>query len=139
MGVLVHPPFFKEILREDPLCLLKKKVHAMIFYGIADAHGLESFIPSQFTGEIEGFQIPPKDLSLMGYRAQANRHRHAVVYQVDIPLESAKEALELFNKGEYSTALELVKEKADSVSLMKIPGAEKSWKLIPNPDLDPYS
>ena len=117
--------------------MLQKKEHTMIFYGIADAHGLESFQPSKFGGEIEGFQIPPKELSVMGYRAQANRHRHAVVYQVDIPLQDAKEALALFNKGEYAAALELVKEKADSVSLMKIPGAEKSWKLIPNPDLDP--
>jgi len=32
-----------------------------------------------------------------------------------------------------------LKEAAESIMLAKSPGAEKSWNLIPNPDLDPYS
>jgi hypothetical protein len=31
-----------------------------------------------------------------------------------------------------------LKEEATSISLMRSPGAEKSWNLIPNSDLDPY-
>lgn len=111
----------------------------MKFYGIADAHGLESFNPVTYEGEVEGFQIPNNELSILGHRANANRHRHAVVYNVDVTVETAKKVLALMKKGEYAKALEVVKEENLEVSLMRMPGSEKSWKLIPNPDLDPYS
>jgi len=110
----------------------------MTFYGIADAHGIESFKPVTFKGEAEGFAIDPKELSILGYRANANRHRHAVVFQADVDREEAKEILELIDKGEYIKALDHLKANANDVSLMKVPGAEKSWRMIPNPDLDPY-
>ena len=111
----------------------------MIFYGIADAHGIESFKPQTFDSEIEQFVTDTKELSLMALRANANRHRHAVVYQAEVDGESAKEILDLINKGEYVEALVKLKETAESISLMRSPGAEKSWNLIPNDDLDPYS
>ena len=111
----------------------------MIFYGIADAHGIESFKPQQFNPEVEQFSSDAKELSIMALRANANRHRHAVVYQAEISGEDAKEILDLINKGEYAEALVKLKETAESISLMKSPGAEKSWNLIPNDDLDPYS
>lgn len=110
----------------------------MIFYGIADAHGLESFQLSTFRNELEGFAIEPKQLSLLFYRANANRHRHAVVYQAEISKENAQDVQKLIDSGEYIEALILLKEVATEISLMKSPGAEKSWKMIPNPDLDPY-
>lgn len=111
----------------------------MIFYGIADAHGIESFKPQTFDSEIEQFVTDTKELSLMALRANANRHRHAVVYQAEVDGESAKEILDLINKGEYVEALVKLKDTAESISLMRSPGAEKSWNLIPNDDLDPYS
>ncbi len=111
----------------------------MIFYGIADAHGIESFKPQTFDSEVEQFVTDTKELSLMALRANANRHRHAVVYQAEVDSESAKEILDLINKGEYVEALVKLKETAESISLMRSPGAEKSWNLIPNDDLDPYS
>lgn len=110
----------------------------MIFYGIADAHGLESFQPATFEGEWEGFQIPSKDLSILSYRAQGNRHRHAVVFQVEVDLKTASSVLDLLKAGEYAEALTTLKEGASRVELMRTPGAAKSWKLIPNSDLDPY-
>ena len=75
----------------------------------------------------------------MVLRAQANRHRHAVVFLVDVNEEIAGEVLDLLDEGEYEEALVVLKEGATSVSLARMPGAEKSWGLIPNPDLDPYS
>ncbi len=111
----------------------------MIFYGIADAHGIESFKPQTFDSDVEQFTSDSKELSIMALRANANRHRHAVVYQAEVSPEAAKEILDPINKGEYEDALVKLKETADSISLMKSPGAEKSWNLIPNDDLDPYS
>lgn len=110
----------------------------MTFYGIADAHGLESFKHIPFRSEVEGFSIDPKELSVLGFRAEANRHRHAVVFQTEISKDDAQMVLSLFQKGDYIQALQELKDRAESVSLMRSPGAEKSWKMIPNPDLDPY-
>ncbi len=111
----------------------------MKFYGIADAHGLDSFEPVKFDVSTEAFNIDPRELSIMVLRANANRHRHAVVYQVDISLEDGKAVRELYSKGEHAEALIKMKELAKSIKLAKIPGAEKSWNMIPNDALDPYS
>jgi len=111
----------------------------MKFYGIADAHGLESFRPVTFDMSTEGFNIDPRELSMMLMRANANRHRHSVVYQVDLTPAQGKEIEAMMDAGEYSEALVELKEVAKTISLAKSPGAEKSWRLIPNPDLDPYS
>ncbi len=111
----------------------------MKFYGIADAHGLDSFEPVKFDTTTESFSIDPRELSIMVLRANANRHRHAVVYQVDISLEDGKMIRELFTKGDHGEALTKMKELAKSIKLAKIPGAEKSWNMIPNPSLDAYS
>ena len=111
----------------------------MKFYGIADAHGIESFRPVTYNVETGDLQIDPRELGMMSLRANANRHRHAVVYQVDIDADTAKEILDLIKDGEFKQALTKLKDDAKSISLARSPGAEKSWKLIPNPDLDPYS
>lgn len=73
-------------------------------------------------------------------RANANRQRHAVVYQVELSVDDAKVIDDLIDKGEYPEALIEVKNRAKSISLARnIVGAEKSWKMIPNADLDPFS
>lgn len=110
----------------------------MIFYGIADAHGLESFTPAAFKGEWEGFEIDPQELKILALRANANRHRHAIVYWAEVPLEVAEEVLDLLKQGEYAEALLALKAGVTEIRLMRTPGGEKSWRLIPNPDLDPY-
>ena len=111
----------------------------MKYYGIADAHGLESFVPVTFNTETDGFEVDPRELSMMVLRANANRHRHAVVYQANLPIPVCKEINELLKASKYAEALEKLKEGATDIRLARSPGAEKSWKLIPNPDLDPYS
>lgn len=111
----------------------------MKYYGIADAHGLESFQPVTFNSDIEGLAIDPRELSMMVLRANANRHRHAVVYQADLPIPVCNEIHDLLKGHKYEEALMKLKEKSTNIMLARSPGAEKSWKLIPNADLDPFS
>ena len=114
----------------------------MRFYGIADSKGLESFLP--VVPKIDGGWISAniddykKEMGVMVLRAQYNRHRHAVVFLVDVSEEVAEEVLDLIDDGEYEEALIALKAGANTVSLARMPGAEKSWGLIPNPDLDPH-
>lgn len=127
------------------------------FYGIADAHGLESFI--------EDYDNMVKDLFLsddgdegnrkltnsmqfgMAMRVMANQQRHAVVYRVQIPDTEADQIQKMVDSGEYLEALETIKELQEMGKLGKVElgtygttlrAAEKNWKMIPNPDLDPY-
>ena len=111
----------------------------MKHYGIADAHGLESFRPVTFNTAIEGFEVDPRELSMMVLRANANRHRHAVVYQAELPVSVCREINDLLKDSKYDEALLKLKEGATSIMLARSPGAEKSWNSIPNPDLDPFS
>lgn len=111
----------------------------MKYYGIADAHGLESFRPVTFNTEIEGFEVDPRELGMMVLRANANRHRHAVVYQAELPIPVCREINALLKDGKYDEALAKLKSDSTEVKLARSPGAEKSWGLIPNPDLDPFS
>lgn len=115
----------------------------MRFYGIADCKGLEAFLP--VVPKVDGGWVSAniddykKEMGVMVLRAQYNRHRHAVVFLVEVSPEVAEEVSGLLDDGEYEEALVTLKEGADSVSLARMPGAEKSWNMIPNPDLDPYS
>lgn len=115
----------------------------MRFYGIADAKGLESFLP--VVPKVQGGWVSAniddyrKEMALMVLRANANRARHAVVFLAEVSIEVADEISGMLDDGEYEEALIYLKENADSISLARSPGAEKSWNLIPNPDLDPFS
>ena len=111
----------------------------MKFYGIADAHGIESFRPVTYNVDTGDLQIDPRELGMMSLRANANRHRHAVVYQVELPIPACKDINNLIKDGKYDEALVKLKEEATNIMLARSPGAEKSWNLIPNPDLDPFS
>jgi len=105
----------------------------MKYFGIADAHGIESFIKGDPAESEHTHQV-----MILNLRAGANRHRHAVVYVVDIPEDTAEEIDDLIISGNYIGALEHLKGSVKSLQLTTLPGAEKSWGLIPNPDLDPY-
>jgi len=114
----------------------------MRFYGIADCKGIEAFLPvvpkgdgGWMSGNIDDYK---KEMGVMLLRANANRHRHAVVFLADVSVDVADEVLDLIDEGEYEEALIALKEGADSISLARSTGAEKSWGMIPNPDLDPY-
>jgi hypothetical protein len=105
----------------------------MKYFGIADAHGIESFIKGDPASEGNSQQA-----MILHLRAGANRHRHAVVYVVDIPEEVAEEIDDLIIGGKYIEALDYLKGSVKELQLTSLPGAEKSWGMIPNPDLDPY-
>ena len=105
----------------------------MKYFGIADAHGIESFIKGD-PSEDKNSQTA----MILHLRAGANRHRHAVVYVVDIPEEVAEEIDDLIIAGKYIEALNYLKGSVKELQLTSLPGAEKSWGMIPNPDLDPY-
>lgn len=103
----------------------------MKYYGIADAHGLESFNPVTWNSEVERFEVDTRELSMMVLRANANRQRHAVVYQADLPVPVCREITALMNEGKTDKALLKLKADAKSIKLAKSPGAEKSWGTNP--------
>ena len=106
----------------------------MKYFGIADAHGIESFIQ----GEPDSSENSSKTM-MLHMRAGANRQRHAVVYIVDISESTAQDVEDLLEEKDYEGALVRLKLSVESLQLTNLPGAEKSWRLIPNSDLDPYS
>lgn len=101
----------------------------MYWIGLADCYGIESFIPEKEAKE---------RLFLLKVRAMANRHRHAVVYRVEPSKEKAKKIEKLLKEGKYEEALHILKAIPD-IEIMKERGMAKSWGLIPNKDLDPYT
>jgi hypothetical protein len=109
------------------------------YVGIADCHGIESFVP--WTG-LRVVSILNKDtkanslLNTLHLRVMANRQRHAVLYRVDLEKDQADIIEKLVNEGKYKEALVFLKNTSKKVEISK--GMEKSWKLIPNDDLDPY-
>jgi len=104
------------------------------FYGIADAHGIESFQP-QTTGKEANRQ---KHIMLL--RAELNRQRHAVYYEVtmepiDVTIVNAH-----IDKGDYKKALRFIKKRAITIGFPEHRNKQymNSWKLIPNSKLDPW-
>jgi len=106
----------------------------MKYFGIADAHGIESFIKGDPTDPEHSMNAMMLDL-----RAGANRQRHAVVYIVDLSKSTAQDVEDLLEEKDYEGALVRLKMSVESLQLTNLIGAEKSWRLIPNSDLDPYS
>ena len=106
----------------------------MKYFGIADAHGIESFIKGDPTDPEHSMNAMMLDL-----RAGANRQRHAVVYIVDLSESTAHDIEDLLEEKDYEGALVRLKMSVESLQLTNLIGAEKSWRLIPNSDLDPYS
>jgi len=100
------------------------------YMGIADAHGIESFIPVIGNEEI---------VSGILIRARLNRQRHAVFYVIDISEIDAKKVSEQINKENYIKALLILKKSKGKLDFPKQINPRKSWHLIPNNNLDPYS
>lgn len=101
----------------------------MNYIGLADCHGIESFIP-----EAEAKTI----LFGLKMRATVNRQKHAVIYKVDVSDDTVKIINELLEKCKYKEALNVLKA-VPNVEIMKEAGMAKSWRMIPNDDLDPFS
>ncbi len=119
-------------------------------YGLADCHGVESFVHdyhNEFTDmfiEDEGKSAEENKSQIfaMSIRAHANQQRHAVVYRVSLVREDMEYIEELISAGEYIRALREIKLRAKELMLSTFgsskTAAEKNWRMIPNPDLDPY-
>jgi len=95
------------------------------FYGVADAHGIDSFYPED-----------KANLQIMFLRANSNRQRHACFFKVDLNEKNEIVVINLLKNGEYALALTVIKA-VGPVSVER--DHENSWDLIPNPDLDPYA
>ena len=103
---------------------MKSSENQLEYGGIADAHGIESFVP--FAKISMAHEL----------RAVSNRQRHAVVYKVVIDPDTVEAVEELLESQEYEYALTYLKENALEVGIEK--GFDRSWGMIPNPELDPY-
>tara|TARA_B100001123_G_C15305890_1_gene1022669 strand:+ start:88 stop:405 length:318 start_codon:yes stop_codon:yes gene_type:complete len=99
------------------------------YVGIADAHGIESWNRKE--------DVSDRDRSYQIIRADANRQRHAIYYEVDVEADDAQTIEGILEDQDWILALEKLKEYAQIFRTM--PNHEKSIRLIPNPDLDPWS
>jgi hypothetical protein len=127
------------------------------YYGIADCHGIESFIkaPSDLDSDMEldalglgdmtgshDDKVMKQTLGMLKMRCHYNQQRHPLIYMVRLSDEDAETVQALYDNGEYIEALETIKERSTDVKVAKgIAGGdmEKRWRMIPNPDLDPMS
>jgi len=129
-----------------------------VYYGLASANGIESFIKDESStintatklgsrfgdmifGEEENKEMSnsmKRMLAGMVMAARANELRRAVVYRAILKPDTAKIINEIYRKDPI-TALLLLKSEAIEIALARTPMATKYWEQIPNPDLDPYS
>ena len=101
----------------------------MRYYGIGDAHGLESFLCAK---DIKNTFHQERFLQL---RASLNRQRHACFYELDINPFEAKLVQKLLDNNMFKSALQVVK----AFPQVKVLGSyEDSWKKIPDSALDPW-
>lgn len=115
------------------------------FVGIADCHGIESFIP-----------IDKANVGVLQFRAEANPQRHAVVYCIDLTsgyVNKIQDILETASHSDnpnyhYKNIVRMIKAWAsDDGAINKGLGLppinlkvsnKKLWKKIPNSKLDPF-
>ena len=108
------------------------KIKTIVRVGIADAHGIESYVNKT--------ELTPAQISMFALRASLNRQRHAVAYEIKITELNDKKVAKLIAEKKYDEALKKIKKTITSVKLAnKMGNVENSWKMIPNPSLDPYS
>ena len=127
----------------------KWKTKAKDFVGIADCHGIESFM-----------SIEDKDcnVALLEIRAAANPQRHAVVYKITLNEAQATEVWEELETARYSEVgdgtyhyKQIVRKfktwdkERDMTKSLGYPPAnlmvsnKKMWNKIPNSKLDPWN
>lgn len=99
------------------------------YAGVADCHGIESFHRKE--------DLSDQDRSFRIMRASANRQRHAIYYEAELTAMAAEVVSEFLKKKEWENALKCLKDVA--IKFGTLSEHEKSYQLIPNPDLDPYN
>ena len=105
----------------------KKEDDILTFGGIADCHGIESFHLREAC-----------NMGLLEMRCQHNQQRHAITYEADLNRKSASVIIELLEDSKYEDALKTLKCLAREIRTTK-QAYKKNFKLIPNPELDPYA
>ena len=117
--------------QEDLVVQFRKHGLLKKYVGIADAHGIESFISE------EEYKAKPFPFQM---RADANRQRHAVSYVVELTEDRVAMIEKLLKENEYKKALTELKIQAVTIGFPKdrLSSYENSWALIPNDKLDPY-
>jgi len=100
------------------------------FIGIADCKGIESFLP------LVGNE---KQLGFLVMRAGANRHRHALVYQVEMDEDQEAIFKAVLERGDYISACLMLHDPAFIENVGVENSMMNSWDMIPNPRLDPYN
>ena len=111
------------------LPIKKSAKHIKEYCGIADCHGIESFM-----------EYPNKNAGILEIRALSNRQRHAVVYVVRLEDADAERIRGYIADEKYEAALHELKMRAvNSECLLSGGGNVKdSFEMIPNPKLDPW-
>jgi hypothetical protein len=102
-----------------------------LFFGIMDCHGVESF---------KDYESQKGALGMLMMRAQANRHRHALVYFVPLDDERADHYDDRFKKAKdgrcyHSLCVDLQNENAFGCEH----GMAESLALIPADELDVWN
>jgi len=96
--------------------------------GIADCHGIESMIEKEEAKE---------SMFFLSIRANSNRQRHAVLYEADLNQCGFDAVTAHIDNLDFKLALEALKVLA--IEVRTDPHHAKSWGMIPNSDLDPWS
>ena len=102
------------------------------YMGVADAHGIESFLPSKDKEDKRGFLL---------LRAAANRQRHAVFFEIDLDEKQAAAVQAEIDNQDYVEALRVIKAAAADAGEITLDGGGDvlgSFELIPNPKIDPW-
>ena len=99
------------------------------YTGVADCHGIESML--------EKHENTAQERAIQMIRANANRQRHAVYYEVSMDDKVKSLVDEQLDQQNYPEALNLLKWMGQDLRTSK--DHIKSWRLIPDPDLDPYA
>jgi hypothetical protein len=117
------------------LPIKKTATYIKEYFGIADAYGLESFEEKDDDNKEQKGTI-----ARMQIRVESDRHRHAVFYLVRLEDVDAEWVNGFIADGKPSEALSWVKTHAINGEVMLAAGGnvKGSWKMIPNPKLDPW-
>ena len=131
------------------------------YFGIADCHGVESFtkenIDHNYLNQLDRIHdlgladetAPTRksvmkeyngQLNMMMMRCRFNEQRHPVVYRVLLTDDVADYIQSFVDRRDYIGALNSIKDHSTEIQLARGQGAnlERRWKMIPNPDLDPF-
>ena len=114
---------------------MKQEIKLVKYYGIADAHGIESFLTESETKKdslgIGGLML----------RASLNRQRHAVFYMAELDSLTVSIVKKYIDQVDFKKALVAIKNLCVRYGFPTDVKDEYqvSWEMIPNAKLDPYS